>query len=80
MQKKWPSYIEKAIEHNKQIVDNDIKFEKKDSSILLERKKRGRSVNPIIHDKNELINIKNMKTQFRKSVANYKLSEDRILL
>ena len=42
--------------------------------------KRSRSSEPIKYNENELINIKNLKTAFRKSTANYKLSKDNKLI
>ena len=41
---------------------------------------KGRSDKQVNYGNNEIINIKNMKCQFKKSVKHYKLSEDNNLL
>ena len=79
-EREWPDYIKKAIEHNKNIKNKKIKPIKLDKETLMARKKKGRSNKAIIYEKNEIINIKNRKNQFRRTAKKFILSEDNKLL
>ena len=78
--KKWPKYIEEAIEHNINIKKNNTHVKPANTEVLKNRKNKGRSDKQVNYGHNEIINIKNMKCQFKKSVKHYKLSEDNNLL
>lgn len=57
-----PKYNEDAIFHNNNIKSKTKKFNFLFDNIKIIRKKRGRSDKPIKYSKEELINIKNLKT------------------
>ena len=73
----WPKFIIEAEEHNKNI--NKSKEDKEETKSNIEKKlknkKKGRNSTGIEFDKNELINIKNLKTQFKRVCNNYLIKE-----
>ena len=78
--KNWPKYIDEAENHNKKILQkcNDIKIVDKNTKII--RMKKGRSEEHIKYEENEIINIKNLKKEFRKASKHYTLSSNNELL
>jgi len=67
IKKCWPQYFKDAEKHNSQIKKNDNKIIVPNNSIKHERFIKGRSNSSIRYNFNEIINIKNLKKEFRKS-------------
>ncbi len=70
----WPKYIIDSEIHNKKIKGEGIKIKGVNNSIKKERIHRGRSNTGLQYNSDEIINIKNLKKEFRKSTKNYILS------
>ena len=76
--KKWPSYIEEAIKHNKQL---ESKYEeKKAAPSKVKSKNLGRPKGQQNKNVNKFYNIKNMKKEFRTSAKSYKLNNKQELV
>ena len=72
--KKWPSYIEKAINHNKQMESKN--KEKKADQSKIKSKNLGRPKGQQDKKEKNLYNVKNMKKVFRTSTKSYKLNNN----
>ena len=64
----------------KKFQNKDLNENKNNINIAKARKKKGRSEKPSEYGKKEIINIKNLKNQFKRSAKNYKLTETNELL
>ena len=80
--KKWPAYIENAIIRNKNIKEKYKELyilsieEKNKRKKKKKKKKKKEELNILENKENELIKIKSLKNEFRKSKKKYILSED----
>ena len=76
--KKWPNYIEEAINHNKQLESKN--KEKKADQSNIKSKNLGRPKGQQDNSEKNLYNVKNMKKVFRTSAKSYKLNNKQELV